>query len=98
MRRGTTFIFGMVAGGLLLYAALSYHVIRANDGIHLVPKVNSSLAATYVDIRTFGPADWIEHIEIAQALQSAGRGDLMETAALDSLRTGIDRLLDSNSR
>jgi hypothetical protein len=98
MRRGTTFIFGMIVGGLLLYTALSYHLIHAKDGLHLVPKVESSLAATYVDIRSFGPADWIDHIEIAQAVQASGQGGLMETAAVDSLRTGIDRLLEPRQR
>lgn len=93
MRRISTFIFGMIVGGLLIFGALRYHVIHARDGMHLVPKVESTLANSYVDIRTFTPADWLDHVEVAQALQRAGRADLIEAAAIDSLRTGLDRVL-----
>jgi hypothetical protein len=93
MRRLPTFIFGMVVGGLLIYGALNYHVINAPSGLHLVPKVESTLAATYVDIRGFGLSDWAQHQEVAAALLSANRQDLMQSAAEDSLRTGLDRLL-----
>ena len=95
MRRLPTFIFGMMAGGVLLYTALSYHLIHAPDGMHLIPKVETTLAGTYVDIRTFGPADWLDHVEVAQALQEAGRIDLIEAAAADTLRTGLDRLISA---
>ena len=44
MRRLSTFFFGMVAGGLLIYAALNYHLIQAKDGLHLIPKVDATLA------------------------------------------------------
>jgi hypothetical protein len=93
MRRLSTFIFGMIAGGLVIYGALSYHLIHAKDGMHLIPKVKSTFTDTYVDIREFGPADWLERFEVAQALQAAGRADLIEAAAFDSLETGLDRLL-----
>lgn len=93
MKRLTTFIMGMITGGLLFWGALSYHLVRAQDGIHVVPKVQSTLADTYVDIRQFGPAEWIQHADVAQALQAAGRMDLIEAAAEDALKTGLDRLL-----
>jgi hypothetical protein len=93
MRRLSTFIFGMVVGGLLIYVALNYHLIRANDGIHLVPKVDAQLSAAYVDIRTFGPGDWAQHPEVAMAIFRADRGDLMESAAAGTIQTGVDRLL-----
>jgi hypothetical protein len=93
MRRLSTFIFGMVVGGLLIYVALNYHLIQAKDGMHLVPKVDAALAGSYVDIRGFGPGDWAQHPEIAMALFRADQGDLLESAASDSLRTELDRLL-----
>jgi hypothetical protein len=92
-RRVSTFIFGMVAGALLLYLALNYHLINARDGLHLVPKVDSTLAGTYADIRNFGPRDWAEHADIAAALLKAERTDLLESAARDSAKVGLDRLL-----
>ena len=51
MRRFSTFLCGMIAGGLLIYAALSHHIVQNRDGLHLVPKLDSTLAATYVDVQ-----------------------------------------------
>lgn len=93
MRRLSTFLVGMVAGGVFIYFALHYHLVSAPSGLHLVPKVETSLAGTYVDIRNFGPGDWARHPEIAMALVRANRADLLEGAASDSLSTGLDRLL-----
>lgn len=99
MRRWSTFVCGLVVGGSLIYAALNYHLIHAKDGLHLVPKVNAQLAGTYVDIRGFGPRDWLEHPEIFAALNAAHQDALIESAAGDALRNGLDRVLgpvDSN--
>ena len=93
MRRLPTFIFGMIVGGLLIYGGLNYHIINAPSGLHLVPKVKSTLTATYVDIRGWGVAEWMQHQDIAAALLSAERQDLMQSAAEDSIRTGLDRIL-----
>ena len=92
MRRLPTFIFGMIAGGLLIYGSLNYHVINASSGLHLVPKVDSTLAETYVDVRGWGMADWMQHKNVAAALLAANRQDLMQSAAEDSIRAGIDRV------
>jgi len=96
MRRLSTFIFGMVAGGLLIYAALNYHLIHTQSGIHLVPKVESKLASTYVDVRHYGPADWLAHEDIAMALVRAERHDLLKSVASDSLVNGLDRLMPAS--
>jgi len=93
MRRLPTFIFGMVVGGLLIYGGLNYHIINTPSGLHLVPKVNSTLAETYVDVRGWGVAEWMQHKDVAAALLAADRQDLMQSAAEDSIRTGLDRIL-----
>jgi hypothetical protein len=93
MRRWVTFLSGVVVGGLLLYGVLSFHILHASDGMHLVPKIDAQLAGTYVDIRDFTPRDWIAHPEILAALQKAGRIDLIELAADDAIRVGLDRVL-----
>jgi hypothetical protein len=93
MRRLSTFIFGMVVGGLLIYLALNYHLIHAKDGIHLVPKTSATLAATYVDVRNFGPADWANHQDVALAIYKADRGELMRSITGDTLLNGLDRIL-----
>ena len=97
MRRLPTFIFGMIAGGLLIYAGLHYHVINTPSGLHLVPKVNSTLAETYVDVRGWGMAEWMQHKDVAAALLAADRQDLMQSAAEDSIRTGLDRILPAGN-
>jgi hypothetical protein len=93
MRRLPTFIFGMVVGGLLLYLALNYHLIRANDGMHLVPKVNATLADTYVDLRSYGPSDLLNHQQVVQALMKSGQGELLGDVAANSLKNELDRRL-----
>ena len=97
MRRLPTFIFGMIVGGLLIYGGLHYHVINTPSGLHLVPKVNSTLAETYVDVRGWGVAEWMQHKDIAAALLAADRQDLMQSAAEDSIRTGLDRILPAGN-
>jgi hypothetical protein len=98
MRRIWTFVLGIVAGGVLIYAAMNYHLIRAKDGLHLVPKVNAQLASTYVDIRNFKVADWANHAEITAALLKAERRDLLEGGFTDSINNGLDRLLNRENR
>jgi hypothetical protein len=93
MGRFSTFLLGAVVGAAAIYTALNYHVVRAPDGMHLVPKIDSTLAESYVDIRQFGPREWAQHTSVAAALMRAERGDLLETAAHDALRTGLDRLI-----
>jgi hypothetical protein len=92
MRRLPTFMFGVIVGGLLIYGSLNYHVINASSGLHVVPKVDSTLAETYVDVRGWGMADWMQHKDVAAALLAANRQDLMQSAAEDSIRAGIDRV------
>jgi hypothetical protein len=98
MRRWSTFLAGVAAGALLLYVVLNFHLIRARDGLHLVGKTSAQLAGTYVDIREFGPRNWLEHPEVLLALQRADRTDLIGIAAEDAVNNGLRRLLDSPKR
>ena len=93
MRRMMTFLMGMIAGGLLLWGALNYHFVQAKDGIRMVPKVNASLADTFVDIRGFTVADWARHTDLALALTNANQRGLMEDAADDALKNSVDQWL-----
>jgi len=93
MRRLMTFFLGMVTGGALLLGAMNYHLIRAPDGLHVVPKVSPKLAAAYVDIRGFTVADWTQHSEIAAALIRADQGSLMKNSASEALQKKVDQFL-----
>jgi len=89
MRRLPTFIFGMVVGGLLIYLALNYHLIRANDGLHLVPKVSATLADTYVDVRSFRPGDFLSHRDVVAALLKSGQEELIDSLTKDTVKNGL---------
>jgi len=88
-----TFFLGMITGGVLLFGAMNYHLIRAPDGFHLIPKISPKLAAAYVDIRGFTVADWTQHTEIATALIRAKKGSLMKSSATGALQEKIDQFL-----
>jgi len=93
MRRLMTFFLGMITGGVLLFGAMNYHLIRAQDGLHFVPKTSPQLAAAYIDIRDFTVVDWAEHSDIAAALIRAEKGSLMKSSAAGALQEKIDQFL-----
>lgn len=94
MRRIMTFVTGMVFGGLLLWGALQYHLLHTKSGLRMIPKVNASLANTYVDIRGFTVADWARNTDLVLALTNANQQELMGDAAGDALQNGLDRWLN----
>jgi hypothetical protein len=90
MGRFGAFLFGVLVGAGLVFGAMKYHVVRARDGVHFIPKVTSGFRDAYVDIREFQVADWQEHRHLAMALIKADRGDLMDDAATFQLRETLD--------
>lgn len=96
MGRLGAFLLGVAVGAGLVFGSLKYHVLRAHDGLHVVPKVAATFEDAYVDIRQFGPSDWNDHRTLAAALIKANQEDLIgETAAYslrDSLRSALDGL------
>lgn len=88
------FFFGVFCGALLLYTAMHYHVIRGNDGFHLVPKLTNDLSNIYVDTREFTISDWRGHKMVAAAIMEADQGNLMEDAALGTFRDSIGQLVN----
>lgn len=94
MRRLSTFVVGMLVGGLLLWTAMNYHLVNTSKGVHLVPKVSATLAMTYVDVRGFTVADWARHADLVLALTQANQQELMGVAAEDALQNGLDRWLN----
>jgi hypothetical protein len=98
MRRIWTFVSGIVVGGILIFAAMNYHIIRADDGFHVVPKLDAQLALTYADIRGFTVADWAKNSELAAALMNANRRDLVDSAISGMLDNSLDTWLNRDSR
>ncbi|TVS15288.1 MAG: hypothetical protein EA424_16540 [Planctomycetaceae bacterium] len=93
MGRFWIFFWGMVVGAILLYGAMTYHVVNTHDGLQVVPKTTSGLAGTYVDIRGFGIDDWAEHRDLAMALIQAGKGELLGDAAISPVRETLEAWL-----
>jgi hypothetical protein len=89
-----SFVGGLVVGSVAVFVGLKYHVVRANDGVHLVPKLQAQFDEAYVDIRKFDYTDWNEHRGLAVAMVQAEKGYLMQETATDSLRRSVDSVLE----
>lgn len=86
------FVMGYIAGIATLYVAMCFHVVRAKDGFHLVPKSTASLKDPYVDIREFGVAEWQEHPELAADISLANKTDMLQDSASDTVHRKFDDL------
>jgi hypothetical protein len=84
-----------VVGAVLLYSAMTYHFVRAEDGMHVVRKVSCGLGNAYVDIRQFDATQWNEHRQVALALINADKEELLEDAAVANLRQAAQGVLES---
>jgi hypothetical protein len=95
MSRVAIFIIGVLLGAGAMFVSLRYHVVRADDGLHLVPRASSELGMPYVDIREFGVADWNEHRELALDIVRADKGALLQSSTIDSLRQTMEGVMKS---
>jgi hypothetical protein len=75
--RVITFLLGIAAGVILCFAATNFHVVRAQDGFHLVHKQRARMAEAYVDVREFGVTDWTNHSELALELNAVNKQYVM---------------------
>ncbi len=94
MKRIKYLLLGFVLGVASVAGALQFHVLQTAEGLQVVPKVDSTLTDTYVDIRTFGVSEWNEHRPLVDALIKADRQDILKGAAVDGIKQGVDKLLD----
>ena len=94
MKRMTSFLAGIVLGGCLATVALKYHIVRASDGHHWIPKAAAQFSGAYVDIREFGLEDWQQRPELAIAISRAGNQELLNDAARQSVKQTLKGWLD----
>jgi hypothetical protein len=94
MGRFGTFILGFLLGGATVFGSLHYHVVRANDGVHFIPKMSSTFTETLVDIRSFGFEEWNQHRSLAFAIQQAGKTELLQGVALQPVQNAVDGMRD----
>ena len=94
LKRLSGFLFGFVAGALFMFLALKYHLVRADDGLHMIPKAQATLSGAYVDIREFSLSDWQERPELALAINQAGKTELLTDSGFEALRGVANDLLN----
>ena len=83
------FLLGLIVGSGLMFGALTYHLVRADDGFYLVRKLESGFGQSYVDIREFTVEDWMDHRSLAAAIIRDGKEPLMADTAEESFRTRV---------
>jgi hypothetical protein len=98
MSRVWSFVLGMVAGAALLHVATNYHVVRSSEGFHVVAKCPARLSESYVDIRSFGLADWTSHPQLAGALVQANKQHLLGDSASQAIHQSVNQLLPDTLR
>jgi hypothetical protein len=95
MGRIAAFLLGFVVGGLTLYSSMQYHFVHAQDGWHPIRKTTARLSETIVDIRQFGPRDWVEHPGLAAAISQTENTELMRQLLGDAVRQPFQESVDS---
>lgn len=88
------FLGGMVVGALLLFTAMSFHIVRGKNGTVLVPKIDRNLSDVYVDIRDYDLQDWDSHRPLAAAILKSNQAHLVPNARPQSIGDSVVSLLD----
>ena len=88
------FIVGLIIGGLITFVVCCYHLLYTSDGFYFVPKQKPSIADTYVDIRNFGPQDWIDNRSVLIAIIAAKKEQVLGDSVTDDLIEQTNGLLE----
>ena len=94
MNRSGFFVAGLFVGVALTFVGLKYHVVRASDGVHLVPKLTADFREPYMDIREFGLSDWNNHRTLAAAIMRSNKSQIMQSNALDGISSSVGRTVN----
>jgi hypothetical protein len=94
MNRTHCFLLGLVLGATGLAAAQNYWVIQAEDGLHVVRKLESRLELPYVDIRQFSLEDWKSRPELAKAIFRANQANATPAVEADAWPAPAGTLLE----
>ena len=98
MNRLSTLLMGVFVGAAPMFTAMKYHVVRADDGVHMIPKVSAELGGAYVDIREFDASQWDDNRALAVAIVNADKDYLLKDSAASSFRSTVDSVLQSLGR
>jgi hypothetical protein len=94
MSRMSSFFMGIVVGAVGLFVVMQFYVVRAKDGLHLVPKLAAKLENPYVDIRNFSLTDWQNRQPLAVAILKANQGNLMQDSSFGNIKQAAQKTLD----
>jgi hypothetical protein len=98
MGRLSTFLFGMVLGGVGVYVGLKYHIVRTDQGIEYFAKSEATFRDTFVDLRKMPATEWANHKELAIAMTKAGRHELLGQGQIQSVKDSVSQFEQSVSR
>ena len=90
-----SFFIGALVGAAVMFSAMKYHIVRADDGLHMIPKLAAEFGDGYVDIRQFDLADWDEHRKLAAAIIRDGQGELIGDSSQSSFRQTLEDVLST---
>ncbi len=88
-----SFLSGMAAGGLLVYGAVTHHVLHTKDGFTTVPRLQPSFSDMYLDVREFGISDWNRHRDLAAAIVAAHKEQIFTQNAHQTVTQGVSDFL-----
>ena len=96
MGRLTAFASGVIVGAVVSAVVLKFHVVRAQDGVHFIPKASATLSYPYTDIRGFGISEWSDRQDLLLAIIRAEKGHLAKEAAIDNLQKAIGNMFGAS--
>jgi hypothetical protein len=98
MRTVSSFLLGMAAGAALLYTANNYHVVRSNEGLHLIAKQPARLGEIFIDVRGFSLADWAARPQLVSALVQANEQRLLGDSATRGFQQSMNQIIPPRTK
>ena len=95
MGKFNAFLLGALVGFGAYHFASHYHLVRAADGFHAVPKTEWTFADTVVDVRRYTVEDWARRPKLSAAVAAAGQAGLMQPSVGVTLDREVDRALEA---
>ncbi len=87
---GTVVCFGL--GMVAMWVAMHFHFVKTDSDWFLVRKHEVRFADCYVDVAKWDVAEWVEHPQLKESLEKAGRGDLIRRSETEELIDTFRRL------
>ena len=89
MRRLIVLLVGAVLGGICVFAAFQFHLVRSEKTVLVVRRQRADWRDAYVDIRGWSYREWDRHQELSSDMVAAGRGDLVARSVSGQLFRGL---------